>query len=198
MLTPCFKWTIIKPLERRFPLWILVEIETFYSKRENFQRIGFLHNRFIGESTRLVYDIMAHVEEYQPGLLMLIDFEEAFDSVLWRFIYKTSSTSARIFKPGSKFWIAELQQQSNNPASTQPSFPISRGCWQGDQIASYWFLLCDQILYLLIMQNKDIKGIDINQYEHKLTEFADNTTLIIDGSQNSQQASLNTLGLFRD
>ena len=160
---------------------------------------GFLENRFIGESTRLIYDIMAYVEEHdQPGLLMLIDFEKAFDSVSWRFLYKTFD----FFNFGSyiQTWIkilnnditATVQQSGFN----SPPFPISRGCRQGDPIASYEFLLCAQILYLLIMQNKEIKGIDINQYEHKLTQFADDTTLIMDGSQDSLQASLNTLEIF--
>ena len=50
---------------------------------------GFLSGRYIGENTRLVYDIMAFTEDNQiPGMLMLIDFEKAFDSVAWSFIYK--------------------------------------------------------------------------------------------------------------
>ena len=50
---------------------------------------GFLQNRFIGESTRLIYDIMSYAEEQdQEGLLMLIDFEKSLDSVSWRFLYK--------------------------------------------------------------------------------------------------------------
>ena len=46
---------------------------------------GFLSDRYIGENTRLVYDIMAFTEDNQiPGMLMLI----YFDSVAWSFIYK--------------------------------------------------------------------------------------------------------------
>ena len=42
----------------------------------------FIKSRYIGESTRLVYDIMEYLENKQkPGLLMLIDFEKAFDSI---------------------------------------------------------------------------------------------------------------------
>ena len=43
---------------------------------------GFLQNRFIGDTTRLVYDMM-HLTETRniDGLLVLIDFEKAFDSV---------------------------------------------------------------------------------------------------------------------
>ena len=37
----------------------------------------------------LVYDLLQFTEEnYIPGLLLLIDFEKAFDSVSWSFINK--------------------------------------------------------------------------------------------------------------
>ena len=57
---------------------------------------GFLQNRFIGESTRLIYDIISYAEEQdRVGLLMLIDFEKAFDSVSWRFLYKAVNNYAQ-------------------------------------------------------------------------------------------------------
>ena len=50
---------------------------------------GFVPGRYIGESTRLIYDIMHAAEKSKiPGLLMLIDFEKAYDSISWKFIYK--------------------------------------------------------------------------------------------------------------
>ena len=73
---------------------------------------------------------------------------------------------------------------------------IERGCKQGDPIASYLFLLCGQILYYLIYQNIEIKGLRIGQEEIKLSQFADDTTLILDGSQRSLEAALNTIEIF--
>jgi hypothetical protein len=50
---------------------------------------GFLKGRYIGDNTRFVYDIMSFTESNNiPGLLVLIDFEKAFDSISWEFIYK--------------------------------------------------------------------------------------------------------------
>ena len=49
---------------------------------------GFITVRYIGHSTCLVYDIMYYTEKTQKeGLLMLIDFEKAFDSISWKFLY---------------------------------------------------------------------------------------------------------------
>ena len=50
---------------------------------------GFLKGRFIGENTHLVYDMLQYTEQNNiTGLLMLIDFEKAFDSLSWSFIHK--------------------------------------------------------------------------------------------------------------
>jgi hypothetical protein len=51
---------------------------------------GFIPGRYIGENCRLIYDILHFTEENDiPGILLLIDFEKAFDSISWSFIYDT-------------------------------------------------------------------------------------------------------------
>ena len=77
-----------------------------------------------------------------------------------------------------------------------PKITIGRGCRQGDPISSYLFLLAAEILSLLIKQSQDIRGFKINGVEFKLTQFADDTTLILDGSQPSLQAALNILEIY--
>ena len=43
--------------------------------------------RYIGENTRLVYDIMKNTEENSlPGLIVLKDFKKAFDTISFNFI----------------------------------------------------------------------------------------------------------------
>ena len=50
---------------------------------------GFLSGRSIAYSARLVHDLMSYTEKNKfRGLFMLIDFEKAFDSVSWNFLYK--------------------------------------------------------------------------------------------------------------
>jgi hypothetical protein len=49
----------------------------------------FLAGRFIGENSRHLYDIIQYCNESNiPGLILLLDFEKAFDSVSWKFIFK--------------------------------------------------------------------------------------------------------------
>ena len=43
---------------------------------------GFLTGRYIGENIRMLYDVLAYTEAHDlPGIVMLIDFEKAFDLI---------------------------------------------------------------------------------------------------------------------
>ena len=70
-------------------------------------------------------------------------------------------------------------------------FNIGRGCRQGDPPSPHIFLLCAEVLSLMLKQNKDIKGVKIGDVEHILSQFADDTTIILDGSEQSLAAAIN-------
>ena len=74
--------------------------------------------------------------------------------------------------------------------------PIQRGCRQGDPIASYEFVLCSEILSKMLVSNKQIKGISIDENKYLVSQFADDTTIMLDSIQNSLTGSLNTLEVF--
>ena len=50
---------------------------------------GYVSGRYIGEAARSILDIMDYTKTYEiPGLLLCIDFEKAFDSLEWNFMFK--------------------------------------------------------------------------------------------------------------
>lgn len=54
----------------------------------NEDQTGFISGRYIGENIRNLYDLFHYTETNKiPGLLLLIDFEKAFDSVARSFIF---------------------------------------------------------------------------------------------------------------
>ena len=69
---------------------------------------GFITGRYIGENIRLVYDIFFETKQQQiPGLLLSIDFQQAFDSISLKFIHKVLDYFN--FGPSIKSWIKLFQ-----------------------------------------------------------------------------------------
>ena len=65
---------------------------------------GYLKGRYIGENIRTVHDVIIYLHERNlSGMLLLIDFENAFDTAKWSAIDKTLS----FFNFGQSFrnWI---------------------------------------------------------------------------------------------
>lgn len=75
-------------------------------------------------------------------------------------------------------------------------FYPERGCAQGTNLFPYSFLLCAEILEILIRNNKIIKGITIEGVEHKLSQYADDKTIFTDGSQISLDGIIKILDYF--
>ena len=165
------------------------------SKAQN----GFLEGRFIGDTTRLVYDLMQYLEHNNlTGQLMLVDFQKAFDSVSWIFLNKVLSlyNFGKDFCKWIKIFNTDIKAYILQSGFLSDSINIGRGCRQGDPIAAYLFLLCAEVLYLLFEDNSNIKGISINNTIYKMTQFADDTTIFLDGTKDSLKAALNTLEIY--
>ena len=73
----------------------------------NEDQTGFVPGRYIGENIRLIYDILHFTElNHLGGMLLLIDFEKAFDTVSHDFILKTLNlfNFGLTFKNGLKYY----------------------------------------------------------------------------------------------
>ena len=74
---------------------------------------GFIKGGYISENVRLIYNIMHCTESHNiPGLLLLVDFEKAFDSVAWSFIEKALDIFN--FKVSRKKMIKTLYNNSQS------------------------------------------------------------------------------------
>ena len=160
---------------------------------------GFISGRYISDSTRLIYDLL-HATDHKgiTGLLMLIDFEKAFDSLSWRFLYKALNFFgySKNFLKWIKLFNTDITAYVVQCGFLSKPISIQRGCRQGDPISAYLFLIGAEVLTRLIQNNNHIQGIKIENLEFKMTQFADDTTLIMDGSQHSLQSALNTIEIY--
>ena len=122
-----------------------------------------------------------------PGLLLFIDFKKAFDTLEWPFISKTLQHFG--FGPSLLNWIelfyCNIESCILNNGWASNFFKLSRGVRQGCPLSPYLFILSAEILADAIRKKQRIKGIEINGIDFKLSQYADDTTLILDGSKES-------------
>ena len=129
------------------------------------------------------------------GLIILINFEKAFDSISWSFISKT----LQIFNFGEDTikWVKSLQKGSNSTilqnGNLSDKLSLGRGCRQGDSVSPYLFVLAAEILAEAIRNNKQIEGLRFFKKEHKVSEYADDTTFLIKPKESSIIGCMSTL-----
>jgi hypothetical protein len=165
----------------------------------NDDQTGFISGRFIGENTRSLYDLFHFTEKNNiPGLLLLIDFEKAFDSLEWAFIYKTLDffNFGRSIKKWLNAFYSNIKSCVQANGQISEWFSIKRGCRQGDPLSPYIFILCAEILALLIRKNDSITGIKIGNKEHLVSQYADDTSLTLDGTEKSLKNTLLVLKFY--
>ena len=128
-------------------------------------------------------------KENMPGLLIFIDFEKAFDSLEWNFLYNCLDVFN--FGPNFKRWIktfyANIKSCVVNNGLCSDYFELTRGVRQGDPLSPYLFLLAVETLAIAIRANEEIKGIVINQEETKLLQYADDTTAVLADLESAQK-----------
>ena len=54
------------------------------------EQTAYIKRQFIGENIRLLIDIIEYADKFdKPGILLMLDFAKAFDSLEWNFMFKT-------------------------------------------------------------------------------------------------------------
>ena len=166
----------------------------------NPDQTGFIKGRYIGQNIRLINDILEQTKLRNiPGILLQLDFRKAFDTIEWKFIQRT----IQLFNFGESIqrWISIFYVNSesavlNNGFCTN-YFRLSRGVRQGCPLSPCLFILAAELLACKIRQDKEIQGINIFGNELKLSQFADDTTLL-NSSCNSINKAIAVLENFGD
>ena len=148
----------------------------------NSDQVGYIKKRYIGENVRIISDILQYADlENIEAYITQIDFEKAFDSIEWEFLFETLKT----FNFGETFisWIktiyTDISACVGNNGHYSKYFELSRSIRQGCPISALLFLLVVELLANKIRGDEDIKGIEIGNTIYKISMMADDTTLIL-------------------
>ena len=202
-LVSCFLgWRPISLLNTDYKIatkCIAERLKSVISKLINKDQTGFLKDRYIEENIRNVLDIMQNCDENnQDAMLLFLDFEKAYDSIEWPFLIKTM----RYFNLSESMiqWVQTFYNQSTscviNNGYTTKFFDLHRGMRQGCPLSAYLFLLCVEMLAHSIRDNDNIQGLKIDECEHKINQFADDTVLFLKPNVNTLSTVLETLDYY--
>ena len=148
----------------------------------NNQQTGFVKGRFIGENIRNTFDLLELAKiKRVTGLLLLIDFEKAFDSLSFACMIKV----LKYFKckPGIIHWVETLLYDFkaciNLAGNLTEFFNVSRGARQGDPLASVLFVMAIEILAIKFRNCEEVHPFKIDGLTAILSMFADDMSIFL-------------------
>jgi hypothetical protein len=101
----------------------------------------------------------------QSGIIALIDFQKAFDSISWDFLYKALTKFN--FGTNCISWIKLLYNNSSSCATNNGHaskfFQVERGVRQGCPVSPLLFIVVAEVLACKIRADNTIQGITIGR-----------------------------------
>ncbi len=152
---------------------------------------GYIRGRYIGYNIRVLTDILEYSDKYKlEGLLAFLDFEKAFDSLNWSFLFKVLHE----FNLGTNYikWVkilySDIESCVTNNGHASAFFKLERGIRQGCPLSALLFVLVVETLAVKIRNSDNIIGIKVGDYTIKLSLLADDTTLVLRDEVSLQNA----------
>ena len=133
------------------------------------------------------------VKEY----LVTIDTEKAFDSLDHTFLISAAEKFGfgKTIIDWKEIFLNKWELCVINGEITEKHFKLEKGARQGDPVPPYLFILCLEILFMLIKNNKNIKGINMVGNTFLYTAYADDSTILLK-DKNSFKELLSTINYF--
>ena len=139
-------------------------------------QVAYIANRFIGEGIKTIEGVVEYIQEMGLSAIMFaIDFERAFDSLEWFFIWLalTAYGFPKKFIDKIKILYTNIEACVINGGTSTKYFKISRGIKQGDPASGIIFVLAIELLAIKVRSTKAIQGVSIGETEIKLSGYAD-------------------------
>ena len=152
---------------------------------------AYIKGRYIGENSRLVYDVISHVNQSkQTCLILAADFEAAFETISW--YYLNAVLKEMNFGEYFRQLVNLLYLNQNNFSRILlngflgEKIYMHKGIRQGDPVSGFLFDIAVEILSKQISQSKNLTGIKVNtNTEIRVSQYADDTILFLDGTKRS-------------
>jgi len=116
----------------------------------------------------------------------LLDFRKAFDTVEWGFIQ--NALDLFNFESNIKQLVKTFYNNIESSDITN-YFKLTRGVRQGFPLSPYLFILGAEVLAARVRLERNIEGIKIFNTLHKISQFADDTSLFLKNADSITNAT---------
>jgi len=166
-------------------------------------QIGFVEGRSILDNVFMAQEALEWAEENNQDLvLLLLDFEKAFDRIEWDFLFKALAVLG--FSDTWVCWVKMLYKAASSAIKVNGiigpirNFPLERFVRQGCPLAPYLFILVTDILgYLMEDPRYEVEGLSLPKGGIIRDQtFADDTTFYLKGTPNNMDKAQGVLELF--
>jgi hypothetical protein len=131
---------------------------------------------------RSTLDVINYANENSlTGIIAYIDYEKAFDTVKWSFMYKClhKMNFGNAYIGFIKTLYNDICSHVVNCGTLSGRFNPSRGIRQGCPISANLFVLIVEVMAWAIRQNPRITGIKIGRKSCKISQYADDTCIYV-------------------
>jgi len=147
----------------------------------------FVEGRSILDNVFMAQEGLGWAEESNQDLvLLLLDFEKAFDRIEWGFLFRALEQLG--FSQTWVHWVTSLYREATSAIKVNgvpgPMFQLARSVRQGCPLAPYLFILATDVLgYMLADPKYGVEGLTLPRGGLIRDQtFADDTALYLQGS----------------
>ena len=145
-----------------------------------------IEHRSIQHSLSIIRDMISYANTTQEKITLLsLDQMKAFDKLDWNFLNKIMEKFN--YGPDILTWIKIIQTDITSAVKVNgqisKQFAVNQGVRQGCPLSPFLYVIYAEVLAEAIRQNKGIKGVQIEDKEFKVSQYADDTTLFLTGDE---------------
>ena len=152
-----------------------------------------IKGRTINDNIRLIQDVISYANEKKlPLAVISVDQLKAFDRVAHEFLFESLERFG--FGPDFIRWIKTIYNSVSSSVKTNgwltSSITLERGLRQGCALSMPLYVLTAETMATKIRENSKIRGLQppASQEELKLSQYADDTTLLLTDDESITEA----------